>query len=279
MELDSGVASPKRLRTPSEELDQNTSWGSKKIKAAVVDDPTSPPRTLRSHGNTSPWDPAEASQRSPTTTHSISQAAEVIREAAPVLFVPLSCRRPNTEKKEMSPLVQLHISIPSSGSVKALPLSSSRVPTISLTSSQRSVTGENDVLSPAQLSKKLLVHFCTNAPKAGHCKYGLSLHVAVIKTGMQCDVVVSNHLLNVYAKCGNLNSARQMFNGMSERNLVTWSVMISGYDQGGKPLLAVELLSQMQVESNEYIFAITYLIVILFGGTIGHSNVPMFIKV
>ncbi|KAK3034536.1 hypothetical protein RJ639_032525 [Escallonia herrerae] len=90
---------------------------------------------------------------SPTTTHSISQAAEVIREAAPVSFVPLSCRRPSTEKTETPPPVQLHISLPSSGSVKALPLSSCRVPTISLTSSQRSVIGENEVLSPAQLSK------------------------------------------------------------------------------------------------------------------------------
>ncbi|KAK2969239.1 hypothetical protein RJ640_003473 [Escallonia rubra] len=97
-----------------------------------------------------------------------------------------------------------------------------------------------------------LLHQCS---KTGAFRYGLSLHAAVIKTGMQCDVIVSNHLLNVYAKCGNLNFARQIFNDMSERNLVTWSAMISGYDQGGKPLLAVELLSQMQVEPNEYIFA------------------------
>ncbi|KAK2969231.1 hypothetical protein RJ640_003465 [Escallonia rubra] len=46
-----------------------------------------------------------------------------------------------------------------------------------------------------------------------------------------------------------------MFNGMSERNLITWFAMISGYNQGGKPIMAAKLLSQIQVEPNEYIFA------------------------
>ncbi|KAE8713826.1 hypothetical protein F3Y22_tig00110204pilonHSYRG00039 [Hibiscus syriacus] len=40
-------------------------------------------------------------------------------------------------------------------------------------------------------------------------------------------------VLNMYAKCGRINSARQVFDEMSERNLVSWSAMISGYDQAG----------------------------------------------
>ncbi|KAK3017029.1 hypothetical protein RJ639_006767 [Escallonia herrerae] len=43
--------------------------------------------------------------KSPTTTHSISQAVEYIREAPVESFVPLGYRRPSTEKTETPPPV------------------------------------------------------------------------------------------------------------------------------------------------------------------------------
>lgn len=97
-----------------------------------------------------------------------------------------------------------------------------------------------------------LLHHCS---KTKAFLYGLSLHAAAVKTGMASDVFISNHVLNMYAKCGSINSARQVFNEMSDRNLVTWSAMISGYDQARMPLLAVELFSQLRLKPNEYIFA------------------------
>ncbi|XP_059634615.1 pentatricopeptide repeat-containing protein At1g11290, chloroplastic-like isoform X2 [Cornus florida] len=59
----------------------------------------------------------------------------------------------------------------------------------------------------------------------------------------------------MYAKCGNIVFARKVFEEMSERNLVTWSAMISGYDQSAEPLMAIDLFSQMRLVPNEYIFA------------------------
>ncbi|XP_075077635.1 pentatricopeptide repeat-containing protein At4g33170-like isoform X2 [Nicotiana tabacum] len=59
----------------------------------------------------------------------------------------------------------------------------------------------------------------------------------------------------MYAKCGNINFASQVFNEMSERNLVTWSAMISGYSQDGKHLMAINLYSQMTLEPNEFVLA------------------------
>uniref|UniRef100_A0A5B7ANH6 Pentatricopeptide repeat-containing protein n=1 Tax=Davidia involucrata TaxID=16924 RepID=A0A5B7ANH6_DAVIN len=97
-----------------------------------------------------------------------------------------------------------------------------------------------------------LLHHCS---KTKAFRYGLALHAAVVKTGLQYDVVVCNHILNMYAKCGNINFARQIFDEMSERNLVSWSAMISGYDQAGKPLMAIDLFTQMRLVPNEYIFA------------------------
>ncbi|KAK9292951.1 hypothetical protein L1049_020933 [Liquidambar formosana] len=98
----------------------------------------------------------------------------------------------------------------------------------------------------------LLLHHCS---KVKAFRHGASLHAVVFKTGMQSHVFVSNHVLNMYAKCGDIPFARQVFDGMSERNLVTWSAMISGYDQGGEPLLAIDLFSQMRLIPNEYVYA------------------------
>ncbi|KAK4368859.1 hypothetical protein RND71_012651 [Anisodus tanguticus] len=97
-----------------------------------------------------------------------------------------------------------------------------------------------------------ILHHCSKT-KAFH--YGLSLHAATIKSGLQGDVFISNHILNMYAKCGNINFASQIFNEMSKRNLVTWSAMISGYDQDGKHLMAINLYSQMPLEPNEFVLA------------------------
>lgn len=97
-----------------------------------------------------------------------------------------------------------------------------------------------------------LLHHCS---KVKALRNGLPLHAAAVKTGMLCDVFISNHVLNMYAKCGNMKSANRVFGEMSDRNLVTWAAMISGYDQAGKPLLAVELFSQLRLRPNEYVFA------------------------
>ncbi|XP_004242825.2 pentatricopeptide repeat-containing protein At4g33170-like [Solanum lycopersicum] len=97
-----------------------------------------------------------------------------------------------------------------------------------------------------------LLHHCSKT-KGFH--YGLSLHAAAIKSGLQGDVLISNHILNMYAKCGNINFASQIFNEMSKRNLVTWSAMIAGYDQDGKHLMAISLYSQMPLEPNEFVLA------------------------
>ncbi|XP_057415002.1 putative pentatricopeptide repeat-containing protein At3g15130 [Lotus japonicus] len=83
------------------------------------------------------------------------------------------------------------------------------------------------------------------------------LHAAVLKIGLQSHVFVSNQLLNMYVKCGRVVLARKVFDGMSERNTVSWSAMISGYDQCGEHWMALHLFSQMKVLPNEFVFAST----------------------
>ncbi|KAK7329748.1 hypothetical protein VNO77_23925 [Canavalia gladiata] len=83
------------------------------------------------------------------------------------------------------------------------------------------------------------------------------LHASVLKKGLQSHVFISNQVLNMYAKCGQVFLARRVFDEMSQRNIVSWSAMISGYDQCGEHWMALNLFSQMQLLPNEYIFAST----------------------
>ncbi|KAL7588273.1 hypothetical protein Lser_V15G39701 [Lactuca serriola] len=98
-----------------------------------------------------------------------------------------------------------------------------------------------------------ILHKCS---KTRAFRYGFSLHAVAVKMGLESNVIISNHVLNMYAKCGKMEFARQVFDDMPERNLVSWSAMISGYDQAGKPLEAIELFARMKVDlPNEFVFA------------------------
>lgn len=97
-----------------------------------------------------------------------------------------------------------------------------------------------------------LLHHCSIVKALRH---GLALHASVLKTGLQSGIFISNHVINMYAKCGNIKSARQMFDEMFERNIVSWSVMISGYVQSGEHSMAVDLFSKMRLVPNEFIFS------------------------
>ncbi|KAL2534473.1 Pentatricopeptide repeat-containing protein [Abeliophyllum distichum] len=99
-----------------------------------------------------------------------------------------------------------------------------------------------------------LLHNCA---KTKAYRYGLSLHATAIKSGIQTDIYIGNHILNFYAKCGHVDSAHLMFDEMSHKNLVTWSAMISGSDQARKYPSTLALYVQMHkyYKPNEFIFA------------------------
>lgn len=64
------------------------------------------------------------------------------------------------------------------------------------------------------------------------------------------DVVVLTALLDMHARCGNLALAREIFDGVEGKNVVCWSAMIAGYEQGSCPEEALRLFRQMLMEGN-----------------------------
>ncbi|XAR49113.1 hypothetical protein NMG60_11032183 [Bertholletia excelsa] len=62
----------------------------------------------------------------------------------------------------------------------------------------------------------------------------LHQHMDTHSPSLISDLYVTNHLINMYAKCGHLDLARRLFDEMPKRNVVSWTALISGYAQHGR---------------------------------------------
>lgn len=58
---------------------------------------------------------------------------------------------------------------------------------------------------------------------------GKQAHGRMIVTGFQPTVFVTNCLIQLYVKCCNLKYAYKVFDGMSERDVISWNAMVFGY--------------------------------------------------
>ncbi|KAM5567314.1 pentatricopeptide repeat-containing protein [Rosa sericea] len=103
-----------------------------------------------------------------------------------------------------------------------------------------------------------LVSVLSACASLGFLQVGSSLHAYSIKDGiLTSNLYAGTALLNLYAKCGDAESARLVFDGMKEKNTITWSAMIGGYGIQGDSRGSVELFSDMlkkRLEPNEVIF-------------------------
>ncbi|PON76476.1 Pentatricopeptide repeat [Parasponia andersonii] len=92
----------------------------------------------------------------------------------------------------------------------------------------------------------------------GALEIGKWIHIYSDKYGLLRSTSVCNALIEMYAKCGCIDPALQLFNQMLERDVISWSTMIGGLANHGKAQKAIELFREMErakIEPN----AITFL--------------------
>lgn len=77
---------------------------------------------------------------------------------------------------------------------------------------------------------------------------GKKIHGYIIQSGCHKDLWVVNALITMYCKCGGLKDAQKLFEDMSDRDMVTWTAMITGYAQQGFHGEAISLFQRMQRE-------------------------------
>lgn len=77
-------------------------------------------------------------------------------------------------------------------------------------------------------------------------KLGKWVHLHLKVTGMKRPITfLSNHLINMYGKCGDHMEARKVFDKMSVKSLYSWNNMLSGYMKLGMLKPARKLFDQM----------------------------------
>ncbi|XP_024529441.1 pentatricopeptide repeat-containing protein At2g33680 isoform X1 [Selaginella moellendorffii] len=82
----------------------------------------------------------------------------------------------------------------------------------------------------------------------GNLKQGKAIHAQIESSGLRPDVVLGTALVNMYAKCWAVEEAKVVFDQMAERNVVTWTAMITAFAQGGLLHEALQVLKGMDCE-------------------------------
>eukprot|EP01018_Ginkgo_biloba_P004847 Gb_17065 [translate_table: standard] len=107
---------------------------------------------------------------------------------------------------------------------------------------------------PNQFSLSSILRACTSVEAVG---VGKQVHVHIIKTRFECDAFVGSALVDMYAKCGNIKDAREVFNKMPTGDIFSWNALSAGYVLQGHTKEAFQLFEQMQqagTKANQYIF-------------------------
>ncbi|KAF8380662.1 hypothetical protein HHK36_028152 [Tetracentron sinense] len=99
----------------------------------------------------------------------------------------------------------------------------------------------------AKPNEATLVSVLTACANSGGLDRGIWVH-SYIKDNekIKPDILLSTALLTMYAKCGAMDCAREVFDEMPERSVVSWNSMIMGYGMHGHGRKALEMFLEME---------------------------------
>ncbi|RZC30564.1 pentatricopeptide repeat-containing protein At2g29760, chloroplastic-like [Glycine soja] len=84
-----------------------------------------------------------------------------------------------------------------------------------------------------------------------HCNLDLGrlVHLYIVITGVEIDSIVTNALIDMYAKCGHLQFAKHVFDQMLDKDVVSWTSMVNAYANQGLVENAVQIFNHMPVKN------------------------------
>lgn len=77
---------------------------------------------------------------------------------------------------------------------------------------------------------------------------GKRIHEEVVRDELVLDSFVKASLVDMYGKCGCLERAKEVFDKIGNKSLVSWNAMIGGYSLRGDSVSCIELLVRMKQE-------------------------------
>ncbi|KVI03207.1 Pentatricopeptide repeat-containing protein [Cynara cardunculus var. scolymus] len=90
---------------------------------------------------------------------------------------------------------------------------------------------------------------------------GEQIHKYIDQEMLSSNLTLATALVDMYAKCGQLEKSKNIFNKMTKRDIISWNVMISGYGMHGDAQSAIDTFQQME-QSNAKPNELTFLAVL-----------------
>ncbi|MBA0744762.1 hypothetical protein Gogos_007373 [Gossypium gossypioides] len=106
--------------------------------------------------------------------------------------------------------------------------------------------------------KFVLVSLLTGCAKLGALEQGKWIHGYLNGNRIVLDTVVGTALIEMYAKCGCIEKALEIFYGLRKRDTASWTSIICGMAVNGETSKALELFSEME-QTNEKPDDITFI--------------------
>ncbi|QCD89468.1 structure-specific endonuclease subunit SLX1 [Vigna unguiculata] len=93
----------------------------------------------------------------------------------------------------------------------------------------------------------IVVTLLTGCAQSGALEQGKWIHNYIDENRILVDAVVGTALIEMYAKCGCIDIALEIFHGLKEKDTASWTAIICGLAMNGKTSRALELFEAMQV--------------------------------
>ncbi|KAF5188024.1 Pentatricopeptide repeat [Thalictrum thalictroides] len=106
-------------------------------------------------------------------------------------------------------------------------------------------------------NESILVNVLSASAHLGALELGKWIEMYMRNKSVRFTVRLGTALIDMYSKCGCVDTALRVFNEMKEKNVLAWSAMIGGLAINGRGKDALELFSRMQmhrVKPNEVTF-------------------------
>lgn len=101
-------------------------------------------------------------------------------------------------------------------------------------------------MQPDQVTMLSVISACAHLGTLDQAKW---VHIYVDKNGFGESLAVNNALINMYGKCGSLDSARGVFDKVARRNVISWTSMINAFAIHGDANSALSFFRQMKREN------------------------------
>ncbi|XP_028783435.1 pentatricopeptide repeat-containing protein At5g48910-like [Neltuma alba] len=98
-------------------------------------------------------------------------------------------------------------------------------------------------VSPTRVT---LVSVLPAISRLGALELGKWVHLYAEKNKIPIDDVLGSALVDMYAKCGTIEKAMQVFEGLPKRNVITWNAIIGGLAMHGRANDAFNYFSRME---------------------------------